>query len=127
MFSVNIDDDIRQSEGFKNVSLGNVLAVAYATQKDKLTFLGEDDKVEHASLSLKLCLFVTFILHIHTFFCVFLRKDLFIKWKGPSFEVQVGLHELLGHGSGKLFVQVSQTNWHIHISIISLVGIGVSI
>uniref|UniRef100_A0A8C0SQT5 Dipeptidyl peptidase 3 n=2 Tax=Canis lupus familiaris TaxID=9615 RepID=A0A8C0SQT5_CANLF len=68
-------DDLRQTDGFKNVSLGNVLAVAYATQREKLTFLEEDD------------------------------KDLYIRWKGPSFDVQVGLHELLGHGSGKLFVQ----------------------
>lgn len=39
------DDDLRQTDGFKNVSLGNVLAVAYATQREKLTFLEEDDKV----------------------------------------------------------------------------------
>ena len=37
------DDDIRQNEGFKNVSLGNVLSSGY--KDTKVTFLDPADKV----------------------------------------------------------------------------------
>ncbi|KLO18539.1 aflatoxin-detoxifizyme [Schizopora paradoxa] len=63
--------DIRESLGFKNVSLANILAAK--SPDEELTFIHPDDAV------------------------------LYNAWDNRAFELQVANHELLGHGSGKLF------------------------
>ena len=63
-------DDIRQTEGFKNVNLGNVYP---RPKKETIQFLQEAD------------------------------KDYLVKYSSESLTLIVALHELLGHGTGKLF------------------------
>ena len=54
---LDTDDDIRQNEGFKNVSLGNVLSAAY--QDKAVSFISDQHQVQprpHAHfLSLLIC------------------------------------------------------------------------
>ncbi|THH09367.1 hypothetical protein EW145_g2076 [Phellinidium pouzarii] len=67
--------DVRESLGFKNVSLANVLAAK--SPNEELAFIHPDD------------------------------VDLYNTWDSRAFELQVANHELLGHGSGKIFQEAT--------------------
>ncbi|BGP40068.1 hypothetical protein JCM10449v2_004026 [Rhodotorula kratochvilovae] len=63
--------DVRENDGFKNVSLSNILSAKAANEQ--LTFIAPDE------------------------------AEAYRAWEDKAFEVQVASHELLGHGSGRLF------------------------
>nr|XP_042907944.1 dipeptidyl peptidase 3 isoform X2 [Parasteatoda tepidariorum] len=75
--------DIKQSVGFKNVSLGNVISTS---GKEPPNYLIKSD------------------------------QDLFVEHYPSALELQVGLHELLGHGSGKLFQRESNGDFNFDIN-----------
>lgn len=76
-------DDIRQTEGFKNVSLGNVLSAK--APDEKIPFIKDSD------------------------------FEVYSKYRDGAFEVQVGLHELLGHGCGKLLQETSPGKYNFDV------------
>ncbi|EOD46075.1 Peptidase M49 dipeptidyl-peptidase III [Neofusicoccum parvum] len=76
-------DDIRQKEGFKNVSLGNVLSAK--APNEPIPFIKDSD------------------------------DQVYRKFRDPSFEVQVGLHELLGHGCGKLLQETAPGEYNFDV------------
>ncbi|XP_011269974.1 hypothetical protein CAOG_08403 [Capsaspora owczarzaki ATCC 30864] len=83
-------DDIRQTEGFKNVSMSNVLSANLAPDGEPISFIAADE------------------------------QDMFQDLVSHAFEVQVGLHELLGHGSGKLLMKGADGKFNFDVDKVKL-------
>ena len=82
-------DDIRQTFGFKNVSLGNILRSSLTPSKEKIKYINDFD------------------------------QDLYRKYVKDAFEIQVGGHELFGHGSGKLFMEMNDNVYNFDRNLIN--------
>ena len=82
--------EIREKDGFKNVSLANVLAAN--PPNEPVTFVRRASSSSSPSLTSPLLKHRIAELH-----------ELYRKYVSTAFEVQVANHELLGHGTGKLF------------------------
>lgn len=81
-------DDVREEYGFKNVVLINALAINFGT--------GKEDSVNSKV--------------IDTAHVVERDAQHLLKYRAKSFAVNVGLHELLGHGSGKVLTEDASGN-----------------
>jgi dipeptidyl-peptidase-3 len=83
--SINVPnfDDVRQSEGFKNVCLGNVLNAK--APDEKISFIALDDLPVYSKYHIK------------------------------ALEIKTAIHELLGHGTGKLLQEISPGSYNFNI------------
>jgi dipeptidyl-peptidase-3 len=82
-------NDVHESHGFKNVSLGNVIRSGYSSDKEPTEFVTPKD------------------------------DSIYSKFVQPSFECTVASHELLGHGSGKQFYKMKDGTFNFDRSLVN--------